>query len=962
MSDDDGPVVVRRVARADVVIPRTAANETSSNDEGPVPRRGAHAAVTASVAAATTVTTSSSDEGPVIRRGAHAAATSSVISMVAAATVMTISDDDDECSLGALRASHLAPSSAGAEVVDLTDDNDELGALSAQLSSVGLSGADAPEDSAAAAAGAAPLVREDAAPDAEWAVSPTCASLPGGFTLPINLYDRLFPYQREGIAWMWSLHAGSPAPAGSLGRFTERQTAGGALGSATVRESLSALSLPKGFGCLCDDMGLGKTLQTVSFLSGLLLSKIGRTALVVVPVSLLETWRAEFAKFARGVHVHVLHEQGGIPARARVVSRVQREGGVLLTTYGLVTSTPCLFGAEEEDADKAAVSVSALVGPCTWDVLALDEGHRIKNPATASSRAARALPAKFRLLLSGTPIQNNLEELWALFDFVACGILLDTRKMFNHRIGNRIAASRDKRATAAQRSDGAAATAELMAIISPYMLRREKASLFALRDSAAPPAAQEVPAVAASAHAPAVALSSLEALAPSALPDTGLRHIAAMGGAALGIKKEVVLWVPFTPGQLTLYEGYLTSCAEQTRAAKAEAVEAATPGKAANVTGDFVLSAIMNLRMFATHPLLVTRLKLARTLRVAARGAAAAAVSREAAAWLYARTALTPGASSEPEYDSNGEELTEEKREARREAYVEPPWSIADLPSAEELVAMSGKLRVLVLLLRQAAKDGAKTLIFSQHTRTLDIIEKVVSRLYTVGNVAGLDGPGDGPAPVFARGASGRGAPKHCRIDGTLRAGERTAIVKAFNADPSVSVCLLTTGVGGLGLTLTSATRVILSDVSWNPATDAQAVDRAYRVGQGRDVITYRLITAGSVEEKMYRLQVFKGGLTSSVMGARDASAAPQSAMRFLSADEIKNLFSLGATTFAETQRLVDAVVSPPPVLSRGIAEHLASLAAPPHAAASVGLSHHDHLFNLCVQGRFVYTSYSLFT
>jgi SNF2 family DNA or RNA helicase len=911
---------------------------------------------------------SSDDEPVVFRRAATASrASPATIPSVAAADSAT-DDDDDVCDLGTLRAQfaeqlspavRLAATAAAAAATQRSpavktvpavlewDENEGFGALRTQMASVVLSRADEEDD--AVAEGAIDSAPESSA--TEWTVTPTSAGLAGNFNLSRDLFDRLFPYQREGVAWMWSLHAKAPVAAGSLGRASERRTAGSAArGGASFRErsvaaSLAAVALSDKIpaGILADDMGLGKTLQTVSFLAGLLSSRIGRTALVVVPVSLLETWRAEFAKFSRGVRVHVLHEQGGIPARARVVSRVQRDGGVLLTTYGLVTSTPALFGADEEDADAAALSVSALVGPCSWDALVLDEGHRVKNPATATSRAVRALTASFRLLLSGTPIQNNLEELWALFDFVAGGRLLDTRKMFNARIGNRIAASRDKRATAAQRSEGAAATAELMAIISPYMLRREKTSLFSLGVGGGQAAA-----AAATALVVKPTLTSLEALAPSARPDTGLRPVAAMNGGDMGLKKEIVLWVPFMPAQLALYKAYLSSCTEH-EGADDEAIEAVTPGfRNSNLTGDFVFTAITNLRMFATHPLLVTRAKLAQTLCAATHGSSASAVSREAAACLYARTAEVPEATSGPEYDSNGEELTDDARAARVRAYVEPPWSITDLPSAEELVAMSGKLCALVLLLRQAAKDGAKTLVFSQHTRTLDIIEKVVSQLYTITNVEGLNGPGDEPAPIFARGLHGRGAPKHCRIDGSLRAAERTAVVKAFNADPAVSICLLTTGVGGLGLTLTSATRVILSDVSWNPATDAQAVDRAYRVGQGRDVVTYRLITAGGVEEKMYRLQVFKGGLTSSVMGARDSSAAPSSALRFLSSDEIKNLFMVGETTFSETQRLVDAVVSPPPIGSREIVEHLSSLASPPHSSASVGLSHHDHLFNLC--------------
>lgn len=68
--------------------------------------------------------------------------------------------------------------------------------------------------------------------------------------------------------------------------------------------------------------------------------------------------------------------------------------------------------------------------------------------------------------------------------------------------------------------------------------------------------------------------------------------------------------------------------------------------------------------------------------------------------------------------------------------------------------------------------------------------------------------------------------------------------------------------VGGLGLTLTAADRVVIVDPSWNPAQDNQSVDRAYRIGQCRDVVVYRLVTCGTVEEKIYRKQVFKGGLS----------------------------------------------------------------------------------------------------
>lgn len=92
------------------------------------------------------------------------------------------------------------------------------------------------------------------------------------------------------------------------------------------------------------------------------------------------------------------------------------------------------------------------------------------------------------------------------------------------------------------------------------------------------------------------------------------------------------------------------------------------------------------------------------------------------------------------------------------------------------------------------------------------------------------------------------------RIDGKISgAQDRQAIIDTFNEDRSYHCLLLTTGVGGVGITLTGADRVVIYDPSWNPATDAQAVDRAFRVGQTRDVTVYRVVTCGTVEEKILR-------------------------------------------------------------------------------------------------------------
>lgn len=91
----------------------------------------------------------------------------------------------------------------------------------------------------------------------------------------------------------------------------------------------------------------------------------------------------------------------------------------------------------------------------------------------------------------------------------------------------------------------------------------------------------------------------------------------------------------------------------------------------------------------------------------------------------------------------------------------------------------------------------------------------------------------------------------YMRLDGTVDATKRHAIVQTFNADPSIDCLLLTTSVGGLGLTLTGADTVIFVEHDWNPMKDLQAMDRAHRLGQKKVVNVYRLITKGTLEEKI---------------------------------------------------------------------------------------------------------------
>jgi superfamily II DNA or RNA helicase len=141
-----------------------------------------------------------------------------------------------------------------------------------------------------------------------------------------------------------------------------------------------------------------------------------------------------------------------------------------------------------------------------------------------------------------------------------------------------------------------------------------------------------------------------------------------------------------------------------------------------------------------------------------------------------------------------------------------------------------GKLLALEKLLEIWHRANDKVLLFSKSTRLLDILEKFLSRRGYV----------------------------YCRLDGGTAQNARQPLVDDFNNSSSMFVFLLSTKAGGVGLNITSANRVVVFDPDWNPALDLQAQDRAYRIGQRRDVNVYRFIAADTIEEIVYQRQVYK--------------------------------------------------------------------------------------------------------
>lgn len=186
---------------------------------------------------------------------------------------------------------------------------------------------------------------------------------------------------------------------------------------------------------LADEMGLGKTVQTISFIAHLLLTEQRPTPhLIIVPLSVLSNWGNEFKKFCPSIRVKRIHVYSGNEAMKifREIASPCCPYDVIMTTYEVIISE---------------FWISKFVR-ITWHTVVLDEGHRVKNEHTEAAHTCSLLRARFRLILTGTPIQNNMHESWALLNFLNPRVFTASKTFdesfnFNPRNASGIQASQD---------------------------------------------------------------------------------------------------------------------------------------------------------------------------------------------------------------------------------------------------------------------------------------------------------------------------------------------------------------------------------------------------------------------------------------------------------------------------------------------------------------------------------------
>ncbi|XP_049854885.1 DNA excision repair protein ERCC-6-like [Schistocerca gregaria] len=256
--------------------------------------------------------------------------------------------------------------------------------------------------------------------------------LEGGYRIPKFLWNKLYNYQKVGVQWLWELNL---------------QRCGGILG---------------------DEMGLGKTVQVIAFLAGLAHSKLVARhggyrglgpVLIVCPTTVMHQWVREFHTWWPPFRVAVLHESGSFDGRREsLIGIINSNKGILVTSYvGVV---------QHKDALTAK----------NWHYVILDEGHKIRNPDAQVTLAVKMFRTPHRIILSGSPMQNSLKELWSLFDFVFPG-KLGTLPVFLAQLAVPITQGGYANASEVQVATAYRCATVLRDTISPYLLRRMKSDV-----------------------------------------------------------------------------------------------------------------------------------------------------------------------------------------------------------------------------------------------------------------------------------------------------------------------------------------------------------------------------------------------------------------------------------------------------------------------------------------------------
>ncbi|OZJ03278.1 hypothetical protein BZG36_03741 [Bifiguratus adelaidae] len=698
-------------------------------------------------------------------------------------------------------------------------------------------------------------------------------------------------------------------------------------------------------GILADDMGLGKTIQSIALiLRRKPETEKRRSTLIVSPLALIRQWESEInTKTTPGdLSVHVHHGPNRTMSAEKLASY-----DIVITTYQVVASEFPVIAhkkkkrrkkVDEEDTNGGDKSSEVVVlddtedttadegrseetrsavmeeynnaemqlqynhdkvfselpadkgfGPLFgvgWYRVILDEAQQIKNQNTRAAQTTSHLFATKRWCLTGTPLQNNVEELYSLLKFLRVKPWSEY-SIFKEQISRPL-----------QSGQGNLAMQRLRVVLKATMLRRTKAVLRGDQSqnvSRANSPTRDAGDVSETTSANPSRLGSPngDSSTDTPKPDTPEAHTF----LNLPERHIEVVETQFSKEERVLYD--LLNA--KTRKTLAELLRAPKKSERNYLN---MLCLLLRLRQACNHPQLVLKalksetdaleLETGQTAKLAAKEQHKEISNRammmyvgSGLGWdlsaLDPLSAVPPGrcdicltslpdaslsmcadcehkirkaANVAVKSESANEPTNDTSTHVKPETASEP-----SNPSPQPAFPLSTKISKLLDILEDTRRQAPteKTIVFSQFTSMLDLLE----------------------GPLGERGF------KFCRYDGTMQNNVREKSLAALKKDPSTTVMLISLKCGSLGLNLTAANRVVLMDVWWNPAVEDQAIDRVHRIGQRLPVHVTRLKIMDTVEDKIIQLQEKKRALIQGALGDSDSLRVNKLTMQ-----EIKYLFS----------------------------------------------------------------------
>jgi len=699
-----------------------------------------------------------------------------------------------------------------------------------------------------------------------------------------------------------------------------------------------------GGGCiLAHCMGLGKTLQVIALVHTLMTNKeINlQRVLVVCPLNTVLNWQVEFDKWLSvddRLEVFVLQDVSGDNwRRADMLSHWLKYGGVMILGYSLYRNLSQCLRVRSKNQKK--IFKEALVDPGPHLVIC-DEGHILRNDATAISKALNAIKTKRRIVLTGTPLQNNLIEYHCMVSFVKPS-LLGTRKEYTNTFANPIQNG--------QCADSTSLDVQLMkqrchvlhkmlegcvqrmdySVLIPFLPRKHE-------------------------YVIKIRLSSLQRKLYQHFLSTFVYAEGSLGkkGVSLFSDYQALMRIWTHPWCLKLEamrrpekfvdsdsmddfvvhtdeedeeeeeeeeEWHSSSSSEEEAPVTSESEEdrrkqrrrrgrdsssdededddesddesedededvPQSPGKSSsqasrptvNIDGEEIT--VVDITSRAGTSSRKHRDKRPHSLKTDTKEEKGKGLAKREPRGSASED-LDGETSIVNNHFGNTRSGTAFKEVEDVEVEEEKEWYDEFVTDADEFnVELSGKLVLLMEILADAEAVQDKVLVFSQSLVTLDLIEKMLG-----------GGEIGGDRENWCRGCD------YFRMDGSTSAAMRQRWADIFNDEDNKNarLFLISTKAGGLGINLVAANRVIVFDVSWNPSHDVQSIFRVYRFGQSKAVFVYRFIAQGTMEEKIYDRQVTKLAIAGRVVDEQ------QIERHFNSAD-LTELYSFNADVLEE--------------------------------------------------------------